>query len=369
MRNPNGFGCVYKAQGNRRRPYIARVTVGWDENGKQLFEPLGSFETKTEGIQALIEYHDAPFNPLAGKKTFNDVYDEWYKRKFKNEENKIGTSISNRKAYEFAYKHCNSIYNLKFKNLKTHDLQEIINHCEGYSGKTKIKMLFSQLYVYAISMNIVKKDYSEFLNIGIKPESTLSRQVFTIKEIESLYEHLDIPYVDTLIIMILHGLRPTELLNIKLSNVHLAENYFICGIKTEAGKNRTIPISKLCYDFFKAWYDKSLASNSEWLITNRNGLQMKYTNYNRDIMQKIFNSLQLNHTLYDARHSFATYMDKVNANKLCIQKIMGHSPKILLDKVYTHKTVNDLQVEINRLEDLFNTQKLSNLIHQKYHLK
>ena len=47
MRNPNGFGCVYKASGNRRKPYIARITTGWDEaTGKQLFKNIGSFITK-----------------------------------------------------------------------------------------------------------------------------------------------------------------------------------------------------------------------------------------------------------------------------------------------------------------------------------
>lgn len=367
MRNPNGFGCVYRAHGNRRKPYIARVTIGWDENGKQLFEPLGSFETKSEGIQALIEYHDAPYNPLSSKKTFMDVYNEWYKRKFENKDNTIGTSLSNRKAYEFAFRNCTTLHHIKFKNIRTHDLQEVVNKCDGYSSRNKIKMLLGQLYVYSMNMDIVKKDYSEFVNIGQKPESNLVRNVFSISEIELLYQNLHVPYIDSLIFMILHGLRPTELLTIKTADVFLDKNYFICGIKTEAGRNRTIPISKLGYAFIDNWYHKSISTNSEWLITNRNGQQMKYTNYNRDIMQKIFSSLEFQHSLYDARHSFATYMDKVNANKLCIQKIMGHSPKSLLDKVYTHKTLDDLQTEIDKLEQLFNTPKLLNLQHKNYH--
>lgn len=366
MRNPNGFGCVYRAHGNRRKPYIARITIGWDENGKQLFEPLGSFETKAEGIQALIEYHDAPYDPYSSKKTFADVYADWYKKKFQNSDNIKGTSKSNRVAYEYAYRCSSTLHNIKFKNLRTHDLQEAVNHLDSYSSKSKLKMLFGQLYLYATNMEIVKKDYSEFVNIGAKPESTLLRQVFTADEIEFLYQHLDIPYVDTLLLMIFHGLRPTELITIKTKDVFLDQNYFVCGIKTEAGKHRTIPISKLARKFVEHWYAKSTAENSEWLISNRNGLQMKYTNYNRDIMQKVLSSLDAHHTLYDARHSFVTYMDKVNANKLCTQKIMGHSPKSLIDKVYTHKTLEDLQFEIDRLETLFDTQKLLDIVQKKY---
>jgi len=366
MRNPNGFGCVYRAHGNRRKPYIARITIGWDENGKQLFEPLGSFETKAEGIQALIEYHDAPYDPYYSKKTFSDVYNDWYKKKFENANNTIGTSKSNRTSYEYAYRCCSTLYNIKFKDIRTHDLQDVVNHLPNYSSRNKIKMLLGQMYLYATNMEIVKKDYSEFVDVGTKPEPAIIRQVFTAEEIEFLYQHLDIPYVDTLLIMIFHGLRPMELLTIKTKDVYLEQNYFICGIKTEAGRHRTIPISRFARQFIEHWYNKSISGNSEWLFSNRNGLQMKYTNYNRDIMQKILAILDTHHTLYDARHSFATYMDKVNANKLCIQKIMGHSPKSLVDKVYTHKNIDDLQIEINRLEMLFDIDKLLNIAQNKY---
>ena len=27
---PNGNGSVYKLSGNRRKPYVVRVTLGWD---------------------------------------------------------------------------------------------------------------------------------------------------------------------------------------------------------------------------------------------------------------------------------------------------------------------------------------------------
>lgn len=39
MKLPNGFGTVYKMQGNRRRPYVAKKTI----QGKQ--QAIGYFET------------------------------------------------------------------------------------------------------------------------------------------------------------------------------------------------------------------------------------------------------------------------------------------------------------------------------------
>ena len=46
MRLPNGFGTIYKLPGKRRRPWIARVTVGYDDNGKQLYEVVGYYEKR-----------------------------------------------------------------------------------------------------------------------------------------------------------------------------------------------------------------------------------------------------------------------------------------------------------------------------------
>ena len=50
-----------KLSGNRRKPYLARVTLGWitdEQTGKTVQNrvPLGTFKTKKEALQALAEY-------------------------------------------------------------------------------------------------------------------------------------------------------------------------------------------------------------------------------------------------------------------------------------------------------------------------
>lgn len=50
MKLPNGYGSVTKLSGNRRKPYLARVTLGWttdQETGKttQNRVPIGTFKT------------------------------------------------------------------------------------------------------------------------------------------------------------------------------------------------------------------------------------------------------------------------------------------------------------------------------------
>ena len=46
MKNENGTGSVYKQKGKRRKPWIAVVTIGYDEQGRQKRKSIGTAETK-----------------------------------------------------------------------------------------------------------------------------------------------------------------------------------------------------------------------------------------------------------------------------------------------------------------------------------
>lgn len=225
------------------------------------------------------------------------------------------------------------------------------------------------MFDYAMENDIVKKNYCRCeIDLGERPDKVLTRKPFTKEEIETLYKSLHIyRYTDTILMMIFTGVRPSELLLVETEKVFLDENYFIGGIKTSNGKNRKIPISAFVRPFFEKYYNEAVASGSKWLIQNTEGRQMKYANYNRDKYVKIMEQLEMSHMPHDGRHSFATFMDAVRANKLCTQLVMGHSPKIFLDCTYVHKEVKDLQVEVDKIEELFDLEKMLSLINENYY--
>lgn len=121
---------------------------------------IGYAATRAEGLQMLADYNNNPFDTKAAKMTFSDVYEEWSKRKFPT------ISESNVKGYTASYKSCESLYNKVFKDIKLVDLQTVIDTCgKNFPTLKKIKVLFNQLFDYALKNDICNKDYSSFVDI------------------------------------------------------------------------------------------------------------------------------------------------------------------------------------------------------------
>ena len=237
MKLPNNYGSVYKLSGNRRRPYIAKITIGYNNKGKQIFKPIGYYATKEEGLQALALYNNAPYDIDLKNITFKELYTKWLISKSKKIEN------NSLKLYKNAYKnHCSKLHNKIFVNIRKRDIQELIDNCScGYTIKKYIKGLCNQLYNFADELDVpITKNYAEFVDLGKEEKSTLHINLKE-EEINLLWNNLNVEDVDLALILIYTGLRPNELLNIKKTDVFLDENYMIGGSKTEAGKNRIIP--------------------------------------------------------------------------------------------------------------------------------
>ena len=84
--------------------------------------------------------------------TFDEVYEEWSKKKFPT------VSESNIKGYKASYKTCGILYNRVFKDLKLADLQQVIDTCgKNFPTLKKIKILFNQLYEFALRMTSATK--------------------------------------------------------------------------------------------------------------------------------------------------------------------------------------------------------------------
>nr|DAT30216.1 MAG TPA: Integrase-binding protein [Bacteriophage sp.] len=121
MKNCNGNGSVYKANGKRRKPWIVRVTTGYSTSGVQIRKIIGSYETKREGQEALLEYLKNP--TLFSKITFGEVKKLWWDNYTKKVSTKttIQTHIYRMRAFD-------SLENTPIIDLKLFQLQELFDN-------------------------------------------------------------------------------------------------------------------------------------------------------------------------------------------------------------------------------------------------
>ena len=141
--------------GKRRKPYIVMKTVGWhydEERDKVVQEQItiGYAATRSEGLQMLAEYNNAPYDLKASKITFQEVYERWSKEKYPT------ISKSNVNGYEASYKVCGSLYNKVFKDIKLKDLQMVVDTCgKNYPTLKKLKVLHSeQCLIFLVQENV-----------------------------------------------------------------------------------------------------------------------------------------------------------------------------------------------------------------------
>lgn len=331
MRLPNGFGSVYKISGKRRKPWIATITVGWDDNGKQIRKIIGTTETSTKALYLLEQYHQNPYDVDDSKITFEELYEKWFEWKVKNND----VSIKTKNRYSNAFKYYDKICKINFIDVNMLTIQKIIDECKyGYATKSDIKSLFCQLYDYAKVINLpVKNIATKYIKIGIKEKSEMHTP-FTESEIQKLWDNINIEDVDLILINIYTGQRPSELIN--PTEIHIDQKYIISGIKTEAGIDRIIPLNERIIPLVE----------KRFISTKTN---LTYRQYNHKF-SKIMKLLKMNHIPHDCRHTFATLADKYNMNKLCRKLILGHAVQDMTDDVYTHKTLEELLEAVNLLK-------------------
>lgn len=339
MRNPNGYGSVIKLSGKRRRPYCVRVTAGWSDDGKQLFRNIGYYATAMEANIALADFHKNPYSLDASKVTFADMY-----KTLTSSGSFQKLSKSSHIGYNAAFKTCAELHDMRMVDIKKSHMQAYLDDDDiGHGSKRKLVVLFKALFSLAAENDIVTKEYSDYLQLPVNTESK-SKIPFTSAEIDTLFENYDrMKYIDVILIMIFTGLRVGELLEIKCENVNLDERFMIGGNKTAASKNRLIPINYKILPFVKSW----LELGGDYLIKAANGDKMSYWNFYEDYWKNIMEKLGMVHTPHETRHTCATLLNNAGANKVSIQRILGHASKDITDKVYTHKDKEQLLIAID----------------------
>lgn len=230
--------------------------------------------------------------------------------------------------------------------------------------KSKIKSLFNLMLDYGLEYEIIDRNYardfklSNDLMVDIEKQKT-GHIPFTKDEIQKLWDNLyKLPYVDIVLIQCYSGLRPQELGLIKLENVFLDEGYIIGGMKTDAGKDRIIPIHPKIKEIVERTYKTAKELDSEYLVnttdtvTHKSNLKMTYDKY-RHRFEKIRDTLGLNpdHRAHDGRMHFITCAKKFCMDEYALKYIVGHKITDITEKVYTQREISWLIDEMQKIKE------------------
>lgn len=341
MRNPNSFGSVIKLGGKRRRPWAVKITAGWTDDGKQIQKYLSYHAKKSEAQLALLEFNKNPHDIDAARITFAEVYERWSEIDYKKLSPKTATG------YKSAYKHCKVLHQKVFKEIRKAHLQSIIDEIDAPSMKEVTKFLFNKSYRYAMENDIVQKDYSKFVELPKKQEPKKKKVPFTRDEINYLWENIgNIKYADFTLILLYTGMRIGELIAINKSDVHLDERYMIGGNKTDAGKERVIPIHPRILPLIER---RMCEAKNEWLFPNKRGVRLQYSPFMKYHWKNIVEAVGGNHTPHDTRHTFVSELDRLKVNPITIKRIVGHANTDVTEG-YTHKMIEELIAAVDLLE-------------------
>ena len=180
MKNPNGYGSVYKLSGNRRKPFVAKKAATYDDEGRPIQQVIGYYHTRAEALQALALYNANPYDLNSAKTTISELFEIFKERKYEKI-SKSGIGV-----YNAAFKHLAPIHNRAIKDIKSYELQRLIDEMNrSWQSKSHVQALIHQLFDIAIELDIVQKNYAEFVKIGEKEKSEIHKP-FSNEEIEIL---------------------------------------------------------------------------------------------------------------------------------------------------------------------------------------
>ena len=337
-RNPNGYGCVTKLKGNRSRPWVVKVTI-YDHEGNARQQNVGYAADEASARQMLAAYNNNPWDAKRETITLVEVYNQWKELKLSKMEK------GSQRVLRSAFKYCSKYYGVKYRALKTYQMQDTIDSCgHGYSTQRQIKAMWGHLDRFAFEMDIIDKMYSQLTTTDPITES--GRTPFTQEQIDKLWKleaNAPDPWVESVLIYIYTGFRLNEILQLPMERVNFQEWYITAGIKTASGKNRIVPIHDRIKPFITA------RKNDAYLIS-LNGKKIyksQYYAYWHEVMKEIGAEGK---TPHEARHTFETLLDNANGNRKCIDLLMGHKSQDTGNRVYNHKTIQQLRDTIALLK-------------------
>jgi len=242
--------------------------------------------------------------------------------------------------------------------LELKHLQGFLMWCNelGMHARTQARVIsgIKAFYKYLLLEDLTKTDPTELLEspkIGRKLPEVLS-----IEEINQLIDAIDLSKPEgernkaMLETLYGSGLRVSELVNLKISDMFLSEHFL--RVTGKGDKERLVPIGTVALKQIEI-YREAVRSHlnikpgfEDILFLNKNGAilsRVMVFKIIKALAEKI--GLKKNISPHTFRHSFATHLIEGGADLRAVQEMLGHE-SITTTEIYTHLDRDFLRNEI-----------------------
>ncbi|MEZ7900808.1 MAG: site-specific tyrosine recombinase XerD [Flavobacteriales bacterium] len=244
--------------------------------------------------------------------------------------------------------------------VKYEDLQHFLAKVYemGLSARSQARIIsgIKAFYNYLIIENLSEVNPAELLEspkIGRKLPDTLS-----IEEINTLINAIDLSSStgerNKAILETLYGcgLRVSELVNLKISNVYFDEEFI--KVTGKGDKERLVPISSSALKHIKIYLEQVRVHNKitkgfeDFIFLNRSGKSLTRVMIFTIVKQLVEKSgIQKTISPHTFRHSFATHLVNAGADLRVVQDMLGHV-SITTTEIYMHLDRSYLHQEIKK---------------------
>ena len=336
MKRANGTGSIVRLSGHRRRPYAVRIS-GRDDFGQIIQRTLSYHATAAEAQTALEHYNqDKARGAVPGiaavNMTVQDAYNAWSTREY----SKAGkSSIARHKA---AWARVSRYASVPIRQVSIDMWQSILDEDEAkglsQSSINSDAALIKALISYAYQRDVLAKniyEYIEIPHVGAKyaKGSLTEAQINKLKDMSASGDK----WAQCALIMCYTGFHASEFLALSLESYHKDGDYLQGGLKTQAGKNRIVPIHRIITHYVQSWI--SSVHPGYYVLL--------------DAMHNTLESVGAQEaTPHWCRHTFATRLYNAGIDETTRKWLLGHATTDITER-YTHAGLAQLRAAIDQL--------------------
>lgn len=361
----NGLGSVYRLPDGK---WCAEKTVGWIVDPLPKDAPEGTvphkrrqtvkrrFRTRRDAEAGLPFLTAADRSPRKGSATqrkgtavtLKELFDQW--------EPTHERSRSTMNCYRAGFRLFAPLWYTKMSYIEVDDLQDCLDDSDaGKRTKENARAVLGLIYKYGIPRNAVPKDRNLAQFLRINEAGSGKRSGLSAAELELVRKTA--ASGDSVAAMVLcHcylGFRPTALLALTCADYDADRRCFTGGIKTAAGKGRTVPVSPK----IQSYVDRFVEDAAGGAVFGDHGDALTIEQY-RSRFYTLLKALEIPNpvdevgrhrlTPHSCRHTFATLLKRAQGSDADKLALIGHTSTEQL-REYQDVPLEDLRAVIDQI--------------------